>query len=163
MSSKVMSFNTLQLRNVRNSCYINASLNFLFSLQEFRSFVINNSNFGIRGRKPVCNALYNLFTKGHVIQDVEELRMALRMLHPDFAKFDTCEQHDLEEFLLSLMKAIKKETNDIVPVQFWDEYCTGSLFVLPGFINSDNCPRCRTSLLHKDEVFQVFNVNIPQN
>ena len=65
MSSKVMrqSSDNLHLRNVRNSCYINSTLNFLFSMEEFRSFIISNDCFKVRGRMPVCNSLYNIFSK----------------------------------------------------------------------------------------------------
>ena len=109
---------------------------------------------------PVCNSLYNIFSQPYVIQDAEELRMNLRMFHPQFYMFDTSQMQDMEEFLLALMAAIKIETKDET---FLEKYCTGSIFNTPTFVDSGVCPNCQKHHPQDEQIFSVLNVNIPQN
>ena len=102
---------TLRLANIRNSCYINSSVQLLHSIPKFRTFILEKLYFHVSktGMKQVCESLFEIFSKPHVIQNVEELRSCIRRSFPQHSKYDTNQMWDTEEFLIHLLECIDFE------------------------------------------------------
>ena len=102
---------TLRLANIRNSCYINSSVQLLHSIPKFRSFILEKLYFHASkiGMQQVCESLFEIFSKPHVIQNVEELRSWIRRSFPQHSKYDTNQMWDTEEFLIHLLECIDFE------------------------------------------------------
>ena len=102
---------TLRLANIRNSCYINSSVQLLHSIPKFRNFILEKLYFHASktGMQQVCESLFEIFSKPHVIQNVEELRSCIRRSFPQHSKYDTNQMWDTEEFLIHLLECIDFE------------------------------------------------------
>ena len=102
---------TLRLANINNSCFINSSLQFLYSIPKFRTFILEKLYFhsSKAGMQEVCESLFKLFSQSQQIQNVQELRSSIHRSFPQYSHYDTNEMWDMEEFTIDLLRCIQFE------------------------------------------------------
>ena len=102
---------TLRLANINNSCFINSSLQFLYSIPKFRTFILEKLYFhsSKAGMQEVCESLFKLFSQSQQIQNVQELRSSIHRSFPQYSHYDTNEMWDMEEFTIDLLRCIQLE------------------------------------------------------
>ncbi|KAG9509775.1 Ubiquitin carboxyl-terminal hydrolase 2, partial [Fragariocoptes setiger] len=111
------------LTNLGNTCYMNAVLQALYSIDAFRSLILRSCG------KSLCNELRNLFRKMRIDSDTDcnytssysdsvspsEFRQSFARAHARHKSFAGFGQHDAQEFLRYLVSACHDELNVASP------------------------------------------------
>ena len=151
---------TLRLANINNSCFINSSLQFLYSIPKFRTFILEKLYFhsSKAGMQEVCESLFKLFSQSQQIQNVQELRSSIHRSFPQYSHYDTNEMWDMEEFTIDLLRCIQFEkygNNDECTLGLFK----GMLRSTHKFSSSHNIWCSNESCI--DQEFYIYNLFLP--
>ena len=157
---------TLKLLNVGNSCYINSSLQLLYSVTKFRDFICRR-DFHMPGHtwsQPVCEELHYLFTNPSQLNSACTLRhlVAVSMSNNNF---NNATMQDSEEFLLATLEIVFKELSEYNVVgramigEFIGRESRIRKFQLQNV--SGSCPVCQTLPRGEEENFKVLTLDLP--
>ena len=155
----------LSLHNVRNSCYINSSLQMLFSIIKFRDFILQKRFLeGQRLDKTnqsLCIELYHIFI-GHNV-NAEKLRAKIANFSPAYSHFNDGSMQDSEEFLRVLFHILQNELNANVEGSELLNSFNGSFVNVRKFLDSPTggCSNCGQFPSNQAlEEFTVLSLNI---
>ena len=156
--------NNTGLKTERNLCYVNASLQLLFSLKEFRDFFKSYQyKLNYQEKMPVCEELSRIFrTDGRFRTTAAELRRLVRN-HYNRLDINDGMQQDLEEFHRMILEMLEKElSNAGLPAsmfvkKFWGRQQERKKFVdsKEGLCNKGHQPRI------EEENFMTIKLDVP--
>ena len=106
---------TLKLKNIRNSCYANAVIQFLYSIPKFKTFIAEKLyDFPLKtGRQQVCEYLHKLFSQPQQVQDVEDLQSSIERSFPQHSEYNTNAMQDCTEFMIHFLEWIDSESRNL--------------------------------------------------
>ena len=106
--------NNTGCKEEKNLCFVNISLQLLYSIPEVRHFFkdrIYRADY--KGRLPVSDEIFRIFkTEGQFRTTASELRRLVGHIH---GRLDICDgsQHDMEEFTRLLLECLEKELENV--------------------------------------------------
>ena len=152
----------LCLRNYRNSCFINSSIQLLYSIRDVRN-LFTTGLIGSPAEHPVTGELGRLFREaGQVVNSACRLRYLVAQSTGDF-RFNQGSEEDSSEFLTTLLGVLQAELSNY-PIasqllnNFWGREKTDRKFTCrDGF-----CQTCGHLPPAEEQNFQFLKLAVPQ-
>ncbi|XP_036406877.1 ubiquitin carboxyl-terminal hydrolase 37-like [Megalops cyprinoides] len=104
-----------RLPNIGNSCYLNATLQCLFGLQQFVGELRRRDDCrpDLRGHLSKCFSDLHLARSGHMDEKVKLVRALKKTVSDNYRDFCGDEQQDAHEFLSVLLSQLKEESESL--------------------------------------------------
>ena len=153
---------SLRLVNIGNSCYINAALQLLFSIQEFKEFIRKRHFHVPYMRQDICNELFYLFSNSQQLNSACTLR-ALVANFTNNVYFNDSSMQDSEEFLTTLLQVIRQEVtvSNVAGQALINDFCGIENNVRRFVSRGGTCPNCQSLPRTEEERFNVINIQLP--
>ncbi len=151
-----------------NACYINAAIQTLYCIKEFRTFIVER-NFLVPNQtvsQPICGELYLLFSNPEWLNNVKALRH-LVAFYRGRPYYNDGSQQDSSEFLRDILECFYEEVSYLnIPGRAMYNNFFGIQSHVRTFDNpreQGKCPTCHTLPRSDTEPFQSIYLDLPNN
>ena len=153
---------TLCLRNYRNSCFVNTSLQIMYSIPEVRDFFTTGLTGSSTEHPPVSGELTRLFREEGRFNTACRIRYLVSQSTGDI-RFNQGTEEDSSEFLATLLSVLQAELANchaasVLLQKFWGREKTVRKFTCR---REGNCLRCGLHPPAEEQNFQFIKLAVP--